>query len=270
MVFEPVILGRTGLKVGRIGIGSGYGINQRMVEIAVEHGVNYLYWGSHHSKQMEKGIMSVAHARRNRIVLVLHTRVRIPFLMPSIIEYNIRKLGLDYIDILLLSWFNHIPSMRLIDKCLELKRRGLIRFLGISGHNRKVFKNFEAEKIADVFHVRYNAAHRGAEDEVFPYIPDDHGPGIVTFTTTRWGGLLKRKNMPPNTDTPRPRDCYRFVLSNPDVHVALSAPDSMEQLMENLKALDEGPMAEDELAWMRHIGDHVHKHSSFMDQIKNL
>jgi aryl-alcohol dehydrogenase-like predicted oxidoreductase len=33
---------------------------------------------------------------------------------------------------------------------------------------------------------------------------------------------------------------------------------TVEQMRENLTALDRGPMSEDELARMRRIGDHVH------------
>ena len=43
MGFEKVILGRSGLSVSRLGIGSGYGTNAAMVEEAVDRGVNYLY-----------------------------------------------------------------------------------------------------------------------------------------------------------------------------------------------------------------------------------
>ncbi len=52
--------------------------------------------------------------------------------------------------------------------------------------------------------------------------------------------------------------CYRFVLSNPHVHVCLTAPRKMEELEENLAALNDGPLSEEEMEFMRRFGDVVH------------
>ena len=43
MSFKPMVLGRTGLKVGRFGLSAAYGTPARAVEEAFEHGVNYFY-----------------------------------------------------------------------------------------------------------------------------------------------------------------------------------------------------------------------------------
>jgi aryl-alcohol dehydrogenase-like predicted oxidoreductase len=53
--------------------------------------------------------------------------------------------------------------------------------------------------------------------------------------------------------------CYRFVLSNPHVHVCLTAPTNLHQLEENLAALRQGPLGEDEMRSMRAFGDVVHR-----------
>jgi predicted aldo/keto reductase-like oxidoreductase len=52
--------------------------------------------------------------------------------------------------------------------------------------------------------------------------------------------------------------CYRFVLSNSHVDVCLTAPSNKRQLEENLTALRDGPLDEEEMAWMRTFGDAVH------------
>ena len=158
----------------------------------------------------------------------------------------------------------------MLDKAQELKDREIIRFLAISSHKRKLFPELEKDKLIDIYHLRYNAAHRGAEKDVFPFFSETDGPGTVTYTTTRWGGLLNPKKMPEGVSTPRPRDCYRFVLSNPKVHIAIAGPNSMDQLMEDLNSLEEGPMNEEELERMRLIGDHVHQTSGIFDQIRGI
>ena len=43
---ESIILGRTGLKVGRLGVASGYWMPAKAIEEAFERGWNYLTWGT--------------------------------------------------------------------------------------------------------------------------------------------------------------------------------------------------------------------------------
>jgi aryl-alcohol dehydrogenase-like predicted oxidoreductase len=110
--------------------------------------------------------------------------------------------------------------------------------------------------------VRYNAVHRGAEAEVFPACQAlglAGRPGLVAFTATRWGQLLKPKLMPPGETAPTVADCYRFVLSNPAVDVSLTGPRNLVQMQEALRALDLGPLTAQELARLRRVGDYLKK-----------
>jgi len=75
--------------------------------------------------------------------------------------------------------------------------------------------------------------------------------------------------MPIGERPPRAAHCYRFVLSHPDVDVAICGPNSMKQLTEDLDALEEEPMSEEERARMRRIGDHVHRNvAPFQDNLR--
>jgi hypothetical protein len=109
--------------------------------------------------------------------------------------------------------------------------------------------------------IRYNAAHTGAEQDIFPNLAKRR-PAIVAYTATRWGGLLKRPN---GWDGPlmTAPDCYRFCLSNPHVDLVLTGPKNRRQLQENLSHLKEnGPLSEEELHWIRNFGQIVHQSSS--------
>jgi aryl-alcohol dehydrogenase-like predicted oxidoreductase len=259
MGFERVTLGRTGLSVSPLGIASSYGTNEAMVEEAVDRGVNYLYWGALKTKKMGRGIQRVARSKRDDLVIVAHTTTRRPSGLSKVLEKSLRQLGVDHIDVLLFGGHNKKPDRRLIDHALKLKGEGQVRFLALSGHNRHLFPDLERDKQIDIFHIRYNAAHRGAEREILDHLPEQDGPGVVSFTNTRWGSLIKPANMPEGESPPSAADCYRFVLTHPKVHVAVCGPNSMEQLKEDLEALELGPMSEEELDRMRHIGDHVYK-----------
>jgi aryl-alcohol dehydrogenase-like predicted oxidoreductase len=59
--------------------------------------------------------------------------------------------------------------------------------------------------------------------------------------------------------------CYRFVLSNPAVDVALMAPSNMRHFDQNMEELRKGPLDPEEMKFMRAFGDVVYgRHKYFM------
>jgi aryl-alcohol dehydrogenase-like predicted oxidoreductase len=84
---------------------------------------------------------------------------------------------------------------------------------------------------------------------------------VVAYTATRWGTLLDPRHLPAGEPVPRASDCYRFALGHAGVDVCLAGPSDAGQLDEALAALDRGPLADDELAWLRRVGAHVHQHA---------
>jgi len=261
---QKVPLGRTGLLVSRLGIGSSYGVPTKACLKAFEAGVNYFFWGSVRTPQMALAIREIAQRHRQDLVVVLQVYVRSPFWLARSVEKGLRALWIDQADILLLGWHQEPPEGRLLEAVERLRERGLFRFLGVSSHKRPLFREFLRDGRYDVFHLRYNAAHRGAETEIFPHLPARDAPGIVSFTNTRWGDLLKERNMPPGETPPTAVDCYRFVLTHPHVQVAICGPKNEQEMDHALETLSRGPMDEEELERMRAIGDHVHGISSFM------
>lgn len=254
-------LGRSHLNVGRLGLGSSFGGSAKAYEQAFEHGCNYFYWGSFRRDGMRQAIRNLAPRNRAKLTVVLQTYSRLGFWLKHGFHSGLKKLKLDYADVLLLGWYNEGVPERIMDAALELKEKGYARSIAVSCHHRPSFQEYIVDPRIDIIMVRYNAAHRGAEREVFPYLERSGmpRPGVVSYTTTRWGYLIDPKYTPPGVKTPRAVDCYRFSLTNPDVDVALCGPGSDEQMAENLKAIELGPMNSDELAWMRQVGDHVHK-----------
>ena len=106
--------------------------------------------------------------------------------------------------------------------------------------------------------MRYNAAHRGAEQDIFPHLAA-HDPGVISYTATRWRYLLRRpRGYPADASVPSPDQCYRFVLSNPHVDVCMMAPSNEKQLRENVAGMSKGPLTQEEMEFMRRFGDVVH------------
>ncbi len=260
---EKIVLGKTGLKVGRLGIASGYWAPPKAIEEAFERGCNYLTWGTFvkgYSPHMREALRNiVAKGQRDRLVLSMFSYAHQPFLTEHFFRKGLKSAGLDYADVLILGGFYGRPSTRIIDGALRLKEKGLVRFLGLSSHKRLLIAGLLKEKAFDIFHLRYNAVHRGAENEVFPLLPAADRPGIVGFTGTAWGGLLNGRKMPPGEKPPTAVECYRFVLSNPAVDVCMAGPRTIDQMKQNLNILQQGPMTDEELARMRRIGNYIYR-----------
>lgn len=263
MFGNSTILGKTGLRVGKLGVSSSFGAPAAVFEEAFDKGCNYFTWGAFikgRSREMKKTIGNItSQGKRDELVIAMYSYAHSAFFTEKLFESGLKSLGLDYADILILGYFPKRPSQRIIDGALDLKKKGRVRFLGLSGHSRKLFAKLRKEELFDVFHVRYNAAHRGAETEVFPHMGGQERPGIISFTATKWRQLLNSKKMPSGLQAPKASDCYRFVLSNKSVDVCMMGVKNTEQLRENLSVLSSSPMTEDELKKMRQIGDHLHR-----------
>ena len=261
---EPRILGKTGLRVGRLGVSGGYGAPAEALEEAFEQGCNYFYHGSFRRPGMTQAIKNICgQGKRDRLVVVVQVYNRIAAMTEGSVDRALRQMNLDYADVLLLGWHNSTPGGRILEAARRLQDQEKVTFLAVSGHHRPAFPVMAATGAFSILHVRYNAAHRGAETEVFPKLPEANRPALVTYTATRWGQVLKPKRMPPGEKTPRASDCYRFVLSNPAVDVCMAGPKNREEMQEALATLERGPLSEAEMAWMRRVGDHVHQRGWF-------
>ncbi len=257
------MLGRTGREVSRLGVAASYGVPGAAVERAFERGVNYLYWGSRRTGAFRAALRNL-RPHRERLVLVLQSYTRIAGLMAGSLERALRAVTYDYADALLLGMWNKPVSPRILDAARRLRDRGLVRFLAVSTHARKLVPAIAAASEFDAVHFRYNAAHPGAETDIFPHLPNAGRPGLIAFTATSWGQLLGASSMaslfnggarlPKGERIPTATDCYRFVLSRPEVDVCMSGPADAAQMDQALEALRLGPLSEDELFWMRRVG----------------
>jgi len=231
--FTPVKLGRTDLRVVPLGVASSYGIAGRDVERAFERGLNLFYWGSRRTPDFGRALKRIAGRARGDVVTVIQSYTRSPSRLAPSLEKALRELGVDHTDVLLLGWWNLPPPKGILAAAAELVRRGRARHLMISCHHRPTFPALARDPRLGLLMVRYNAAHPGAERDVFPHLPVDR-PGIVAYTTTSWRQLLDPALVPKGERVPAATDCYRFALTSPYVEL--------------------GPLSEDELAWMRRVG----------------
>ncbi len=259
--FSHTVLGKTGIRVHRLGLSASYRPGKKTIYRAIDEGVNY-FFGYGFDGQMTGVLRDVLQTDREKFVVstgAYNLIIGYPNLRRTL-EKRLRQLKTDYIDVFLFLGVmkgKEFPE-RARDEMIRFREEGKVRAIGMSCHDRKFAGQLAREGALDVLMIRYNAAHRGAEQDIFPFI-SQHQTGIVGYTATRWSYLMRRpKKWPKNDPLPTAGQCYRFVLSNPNIHVCLNAPSNENQFLENIRSIAEGPLSEDEMAFIKKFGDTVH------------
>ena len=110
---EKTILGRTGMKVGRLGIASSFGAPAEAYEEAFERGCNYFMIGSFlkgRSREMTKAVKNICRkGKRDDLIVALNDYTHSGLLQGLRFNSGLKTLGLGYIDILLLGYFSRPP-----------------------------------------------------------------------------------------------------------------------------------------------------------------
>lgn len=251
-----------------MGLSATYRPGKATIHHALDQGVN-VFFAYGFDGQMVRTLRDVLREDREKAILTTgaynlvwtHQNVR------KTLEKRLRQFRTEYIDNFL--FLGVMKPEQLPDRVMEelqaLKEEGKVKRIGLSCHDRKFAGRLAATGVYDLLMVRYNAAHRGAETEIFPHLAI-HDPALVSYTATRWRFLLRRPRGEARTARiPTAQECYRFVLSNPHVDVVLTAPSNLRQLKENLAALRQGPLSEEDHRFMSEFGDLVRsKNKRFM------
>lgn len=234
---------------------------------AVRRGVNYLNWCGY-TDGMSEAVRSLGE-KRGDVIIATQLSARSGVAARKELQEKLAQLGTDAIDIVTYYYLEHESEWEEVQAAggahevlEEAKARGVVRAIGLTSHQRRLAARIAVSGRIDLLMIRYNAAHRGAEEEVFPLVLKKKTP-IVTFTGMRWGALIRTTaDDPPGFVPPLPLDCYRFVLSHPSVTVGLMAPEGRQELEEDLRLLDDWrglTEAEDEI--LRAHGDRVRRHA---------
>jgi aryl-alcohol dehydrogenase-like predicted oxidoreductase len=249
-------LGASGLDVSRVALAGSFGIEAKDTERAFhELGVN-TFFVSPRMKGLTAGIKNlVAGGHRDRMVLVAGAGIPFGFSVKREFGNVAKALGVERLDLFLLFWVQAHwyvtgktwPAMR------ALKEEGLATALGISCHDRPMARTLVDELGLDALMIRYNAAHRGAEKEIFATLDGDK-VGVISYTATRWGRLLKPLGQLGPMSGP---ECYRFVLGHPKVTTVLCGAKNFDEVAAGVRDAELGPIPEERLKQVIEFGDAV-------------
>ena len=251
-------LPRLGKRVFRLGLAASYGLDEAGARAALERGLNYVFWTAS-TRKLTRALKSVLPRDRDKLVITAGpTFGYFRGAVRRAAEKALRLLGTDYIDVFQLFWLGKMSawSEGTVEELVALREEGKVRAIGVSIHDRPRAGKLAKDSPLDLLMIRYNAAHPGAEQDIFPHVADRQ-PMVVAYTATSWRKLLRRpRGWKGRVATAG--DCYRFCLSNEHVDVVLCAPGTVERLDQNLAAVRRGPLSDEDMAFMRELGRAVH------------
>jgi aryl-alcohol dehydrogenase-like predicted oxidoreductase len=263
-----------GKPVCRLGLAGRIGstLTPDDVRHAIARGVTFLNWPGEADEPGGADAVSetIAElgAKRDSVVVCVQFGARTAADAANELRTVLATLRSDYVDVLTLYYVEQVAEWDALcatDGALEYlavaKRDGVVRRIGVSSHQRKLAAAMGQTGRLDALMIRYNAAHRGAEQDVFP-ITDALGIPVIAYTALRWGALMRpTPDDPPGFVVPSAVNWYRFTLHSPSVAVALSAPACRAELDEDLRVLDGGPLSNEEFERLALHGRRVRRHA---------
>lgn len=243
---EYRILGKTGLRVSRIGFG-GIPIQRidaegtrALMQALVEKGVNYIDTARGYTVSEEYlgyGLEGI----RDKFVLATKSMSRDKESMARDIEISLANLRTDYIDLYQL----HNPKLEELDVIFsengairalrQAKAEGKIGHIGITAHSAAVFeKALEYDEIETV---------------MFPYnIVESQGEELIARCREKNVGFICMKPLAGGAIEDG-RLALRYILANDNVTVAIPGMAEVKELEQNLAAAeDTSPLTEEEKA----------------------
>jgi predicted aldo/keto reductase-like oxidoreductase len=208
-------------------------------------------------------------ARREDVVVCVQFGARTAVDAADELRSVLVALGSDYVDVITFyyvetadEWAEITAPGGALDYCRQAQRAGQVRRLGLTTHWRPLAVQVARSGVMDVLMIRNNAAHRGAEQEVFPAAAAT-GLSVIAYTAQRWGALTgPTPDDPPGFAVPPAPAWYRFALQLPAVTVVLAAPHTRAELDEDLTVLDAtGPLPDDEYQRLAEHGLRVRRHA---------
>ena len=260
-----------GKAVCRLGLATrgGAGLGADDVLHAIDRGVNFLNWPGEADAPGGADGLSDAIAslgpQRESLVVCVQFGARTAAEAAAELRTILVTLRTDYIDVLTLYYVERDDEWDFISQSggslgylQQAKQDGIVRRIGVTSHQRPLAARMAASGQIDALMIRYNAAHRGAERDVFP-TTDARKIPVIAYTALRWKALLRPTPADPaGFVVPPARDWYRFVLQSPSVSVVLAAPNDRRELEETLPVLTvAGPLSETEYRQLAEHGERV-------------
>ena len=243
---EYRILGKTGLKISRMGFGGipiqridAQGTKALMQQLA-EAGVNYIDTARGYTVS-EQFLGEALEGIRDKFVLATKSMSRTKEAMAADIETSLGNLRTDHIEL----YQVHNPNMEQLEQVmaeggalealLEAKAVGKIGHIGLTAHSLEVF-----EKALTLDWM---------ETIMFPYnVVETQGEALIAACAEKNIGFIDMKPLAGGAIEDATL-VMRFVVANPNVTVVIPGMADPAEIEQNLAAVNNpAPLSEEELA----------------------
>ncbi len=263
--------GKTGAKVSALGFGcmrlpekDGHVLTDEavaMIRRGIELGINYLDTGKWYCHQESEKTLGAAVKGLDRSKLYISTKYAMeePTAedMREKFETSLELMGLDYVDfyhVWGISWGSWTEKLSAkggpAETFLKLKEEGLARHLSFSFHSKpEEMKQLVDTGVFESVLCQYNLLDRKNEPSIA--YAREKGLGVAVMgpvaggrlgvPSDTFGGMLGGEER-----VSTPELALRFVMSNPNVSVALSGMSTMQQVEENCATASRDSFLSDE------------------------
>lgn len=251
-------LGRTGLRLPVVSMGTSYGIN--LVRVALDEGIVYFHTSSSYAEKSHERLLGQAFQGLPRDSFVIGTSPDLPYgrgesgqglsldvgphidpaLISSSIEGSLQRLGLDHVDIYYLASVGtrestlHEPYLREFE---AVKKAGKARFVGVVTHSHEpeVIRAAVESDFWDVVLTAYNfrQSHR---DQVREAIGDAAKAGLGVVAMKTQAGVYWDRARLRQIDM---KAALKWVLQDENVHTAIPAFANFDEMREDISVMED-------------------------------
>lgn len=251
MAMEYTVLGKTGLKISRVGFG-GIPIQRvdreqakpLIVRLAQE-GVNYIDTARGYTVS-EEYLGYAMEGLRDKFILATKSMARTKEGMEKDISISLQNLRTEYIDL----YQVHNPSAKDLEQVCapggalealqEAKKAGKIGHIGITLHSVDLFREALELPWVETIMFPYNIVETQAEELIARCA--EKNIGFICMKPLA-GGALENAHL-----------AIRFIMQNPNVSVVIPGMAEEKEITQNIAAaLDNAPLTEEEMAEISHI-----------------
>ncbi len=248
---EYVTLGKTGLKIARLGFGGipiqrvDAATTKELVQEMAKKGINYIDTARGYTVS-EEYLGEALEGLRDKFILATKSMNRTKEGMAADIEISLKNLRTDYIDI----YQVHNPNLEQLEQVLapggalealmEAKAAGKIGHIGLTGHSLELFEKALEMDWVETFMFPYNIVETHGEELIKKCV--EKNIGFIVMKPLA-GGAIEDATL-----------ALRFIASNPNVSVVIPGMFDLKEIEQNMAAVDDTtPLTPEELAKMQEI-----------------
>lgn len=232
---EYAALGRTGLRVSKLGfggspLGNEFGEadpaeGERAVHCAIDLGISYFDVAPYYGRTLAETRLGAAlKGRRDKVVVATKcgrydiddfdfsaARIR------SSIDESLRRLQTDYLDVFLAHDIEFVDARQIMEEALPamraIQRAGKARYIGITGLQLNVLREVAAAVPVDVVlsYCRYNLLITDMDDLLTPLVKE-RGIGLINASPLHMGILTFSGPPPWHPAPPEVKETGRCVV----------------------------------------------------------